>query len=59
MQTYGLLLSQAAATNAEAVRQDAVRSGEKDEHRLRVCGLAYLRQLDGSSDPMKAGFAGL
>jgi hypothetical protein len=24
-----------------------------------VCGLTYLRQLDGSSDPVKAGFTGL
>jgi hydrophobe/amphiphile efflux-1 (HAE1) family protein len=34
-------------------------AGEKDEHRLTVCGLTYLRQLDGSSDPVKAGFTGL
>jgi hypothetical protein len=24
-----------------------------------VCGLTYLRQLDGSSDPVKAGYTGL
>jgi len=24
-----------------------------------VCGLTYLRQLDGSNDPVKAGFTGL
>ena len=34
-------------------------AGEKDEHRLTVCGLTYLRQLDGSSDPVKAGYTGL
>ena len=33
--------------------------GEKDPHRLTVCGLTYLRELDGSSDPVKAGFTGL
>ena len=26
---------------------------------LTVCGLTYLRELDGSSDPVKAGFTGL
>ena len=34
-------------------------AGEKDPHRLAVCGLTYLRELDGSSDPVKAGFTGL
>ena len=36
-----------------------VEAGEKDTHRLTVCGLTYLRQLDGSTDPVKAGFTGL
>jgi hypothetical protein len=26
---------------------------------LTVCGLTYLRELDGSNDPVKAGFTGL
>ena len=34
-------------------------AGEKDTHRLTVCGLTYLRQLDGSNDPVKAGYTGL
>jgi hypothetical protein len=34
-------------------------AGEKDVHRLTVCGLTYFRELDGSSDPVKAGFTGL
>jgi hypothetical protein len=34
-------------------------AGEKDTHRLTVCGLTYLRELDGSSDPVKAGYTGL
>ena len=29
-------------------------AGEKDPHRLTVCGLTYLRELDGSADPVKA-----
>jgi hypothetical protein len=36
-----------------------VEAGEKDTHRLTVCGLTYLRQLDGSNDPVKAGYTGL
>ncbi len=65
MQTYGLLVNQTTAASSEA--RDKVteyvktlfEAGEKDEHRLAVCGLTYLRQLDGSSDPVKAGFTGL
>ena len=34
-------------------------AGEKDPHRLTVCGLTYLRELDGSTNPVKAGFTGL
>jgi hypothetical protein len=29
------------------------------EWRHRVIGLTYLRELDGSNDPVKAGFTGL
>ncbi|MGB9113758.1 hypothetical protein [Bradyrhizobium sp.] len=28
-------------------------------NRSAVCGLTYLRELDGSSDPVKAGYTGL
>ena len=65
MQTYGLLVNQTAATSAEAREKvteylkTLSEAGEKDEHRLTVCGLTYLRQLDGSSDPVKAGYTGL
>src|SRR5262245_25694815 len=65
MQTYGLLVNQTADASAEARAKvtEYVRTlfeaGEKDEHRLTVCGLTYLRQLDGSSDPLKAGYTGL
>ena len=34
-------------------------AGEKDTQRLAVCGLTYLRELDGSSDPVKSGYTGL
>ena len=65
MQTYDLLVNHTAAASAEArvkVTEYLAKlseAGEKDTHRLTVCGLTYLRELDGSSDPVKAGFTGL
>ena len=65
MMTYDLLVNRSAAASDEARARvtDYVRTlfeaGEKDSHRLTVCGLTYLRELDGSSDPVKAGFTGL
>ncbi len=65
MHTYGLLVNRTATASAEARAKvtDYVttlfEAGEKDTHRLTVCGLTYLRQLDGSTDPVKAGFTGL
>ena len=65
MQTYALLVNRSAAGSEEARAKvtDYVttlfEAGEKDPHRLTVCGLTYLRELDGSSDPVKAGFTGL
>ena len=65
LQTYDLMLNRTAAASAEARAKltDYVKmlfdAGEKDPHRLTVCGLAYLRELDGRNDPVKAGFTGL
>ena len=65
MQTYDMLVNRSAAASDEARAKvteylaTLVEAGEKDTHRLTVCGLTYLRQLDGSSDPVKAGFTGL
>jgi hypothetical protein len=65
MMTYDLLENRTAAASIEARAKvtDYVNTlftaGEKDPHRLTVCGLTYLRELDGSSDPVKAGFTGL
>jgi hypothetical protein len=65
MQTYALLVnrSSAASDEARAKVTDYVtmlfEAGEKDVHRLTVCGLTYLRERDGSNDPVKAGFTGL
>jgi hypothetical protein len=65
MMTYGLLLNRSAADSARARVKvteyvtTLFEGGEKDMHRLTVCGLTYLRELDGSSDPVKAGYTGL
>ena len=65
MMTYDLLMNRTAAASADARARvtDYVttlfEAGEKDMNRLTVCGLTYLRELDGSSDPVKAGYTGL
>ena len=65
MMTYDLLMNRTAAASADARARvtDYVttlfEAGEKDMHRLTVCGLTYLRELDGTSDPVKAGYTGL
>jgi hypothetical protein len=65
MYTYDLLMNRNSAASQEArIRvtdyvTTLMAAGEKDPHRLAVCGLTYLRELDGSSDPVKAGFTGL
>ena len=65
MHTYDLLANRSSAATTEAREKvtDYVKTlfeaGEKDTHRLTVCGLTYLRQLDGSTDPVKAGFTGM
>jgi hypothetical protein len=65
MHTYDLLANRTAAASADARRkvstyiQTLFDAGERDPHRLTVCGLTYLRELDGRSDPVKAGYTGL
>ncbi len=65
MHTYDLLANRSAAASTEARAKLAdyiaklIEAGEKDTHRLTVYGLTYLRELDGSRDPVKAGFTGL
>ena len=65
MLTYDLLVNRSAAASTEARAKVTAyvntlfEAGEKDPHRLTVCGLTYLRELDGSTNPVKAGFTGL
>ena len=65
MLTYDLLMNRSSAASEEARVKvtdyiaTLLAAGETDPHRLTVCGLTYLRELDGSSDPVKAGFTGL
>lgn len=65
MHTYDLLVNRTSAVSSEARLKvtDYIgilfEGGEKDPHRLTVCGLTYLRELDGSNDPVKAGYTGL
>ncbi len=65
MHTYDMMASrtQAASDEARTKVTDYIKAlfdgGETDPHRLTVCGLTYLRELDGSNDPVKAGFTGL
>jgi hypothetical protein len=65
MQTYDLLVNRSTAASAEARAKvtdyinTLFEAGERDPHRLTVCGLTYLRELDGSNDPVKAGYTGL
>ena len=65
METYGLMVGRSASANEDARAKvtEYVKTlfdaGERDTHRLTVCGLTYLRELDGSNDPVKAGYTGL
>jgi hypothetical protein len=65
MHAYDLLTNHSAEASAEARAKvtnyitTLFEGGETDANRLAVCGLTYLRELDGSTDPVKAGYTGL
>lgn len=65
LKTYRLLNKGSVALSDEGLEKLNAylamlsEGGERDPHRLTVCGLTYLRQLDGSSDSVKAGYTGL
>src|SRR3954453_6987416 len=62
MHTYDLLANRTSAASAEAREKvtnylnTLMEGGEKDTHRLTVCGRSYLRQGGGSVDGLKAGY---
>jgi hypothetical protein len=63
LETYALMFDNG---KAEEVRESVVAylekmytAGETDEGRLAVCGLVYLREKEGRSDPVAEGFTGL
>jgi hypothetical protein len=65
MLTYDLLARRTPEESATARAQvtDYVttlfEAGEHNADRLALCGLTFLRQLDGSFDPVKEGYTGL
>jgi hypothetical protein len=63
LETYALMFDTAKAEEArEGVQeylQKVFSAGETDEDRLAVCGLVYLREKEGRSDPVAQGFTGL
>jgi hypothetical protein len=65
IKTYDMLANRTAALSDDAMErlksylEMLTDAGESDPNRLAVCGLTYLRQLDGSSDPVKSGYTGL
>jgi hypothetical protein len=62
--TYELMSQHTVSVNDDALCKLTAyltmltSAGESDPHRLTVCGLTYLRELDGSNDPVKSGFTG-
>lgn len=56
MMAYDLLLNRSAEASAEARSKvtgyvrTLVEGGETDPRRLAVCGLTYLRELDGGAE---------
>ena len=65
LKTYDLLANKTAALNEDMLAKLHAylamlsEGGESDPNRLTVCGLTYLRKLDGSIDPVKSGYTGL
>jgi hypothetical protein len=59
MSNGSVQLSEFARTRLAAYLEMLIQGGQKDLHSLTVFGLTYLRELDGSNNPTKAGFTGL
>lgn len=63
LETYSLMFDPAKAEAAQGILTEYLQklfsAGEKDEIRLAVYGLAYLREKEGRSDPVGEGYTGL
>ena len=63
LETYALMFNTDKAAEAResviAYLEKMYSAGETDESRLAVCGLVYLREKEGRSDPVAEGFTGL
>jgi hypothetical protein len=63
LETYALMFDNAKAEGVREGLEDYLTkmcsAGETDESRLAVCGLVYLREKEGRSDPVAEGFTGL
>ncbi len=58
MATAATLPDEAQARLANYVEM-LIDGGQRDSERLMVLGLAYLRELDGRSDPVRNGYTGM
>ena len=63
LKTYSLMWNDQKAAEAHAkvaaYLQTLFAGGETNEERLAVCGLVYLREKDGRSNPVREGFSGM
>ena len=63
LKTYSLMGNEQKAEEARdrvtSYLQTLFAGGETDGERLAVCGLVYLREKEGRSDPVREGFSGL
>lgn len=63
LKTYSLMWNDERAEEARSRVVDYLETlfagGETDHERLAVCGLVYLREQEGRSDPVQQGYSGL
>lgn len=63
LKTYSLMWNDERAEEARIKVSDYLETlfagGETDHERLAVCGLVYLREQEGRSDPVQQGYTGL
>lgn len=63
LKTYALIWDEHKAEEARTRVIDYLQTlfagGETSEERLAVCGLVYLREKEGRSNPVREGFSGM